>query len=64
MVKELIPIVLSCAVWGKQLAGGRVLIEFDNSSIVAAVNKHYAREQKVMHLLWSLWFLWLVLTLM
>ena len=56
MVKELVPIVLSCAVWGKQLAGGRVLIECDNSSVVAAVNKHYAREQKVMHLLRSLWF--------
>ena len=56
MAKELVPIVLSCAVWGKQVAGGRVLIECDNSSVVAAVNKHYAREQKVMHLLRSLWF--------
>ena len=56
MVKELAPIVLSCAVWGRQLAGSQVLIECDNFSVVTAVNKHYAREQKVMHLLRCLWF--------
>ena len=56
MVKELVPIVLSCAVWGRQLAGSPVLIECDNSRVVAAVNKHYTREQKAMHLLQSLWF--------
>ena len=56
MVKESVPIVLSCAVWGRQLAGSRVLIECDNSSVVTAVNKHYAREQNVMQLLRSLWF--------
>ena len=44
MVKELVLIVLSCAVWGRQLAGSPVLIECDNSSVVAAVNKHYTRE--------------------
>ena len=49
MVKELIPFVLSCAVWGRQLSGCRVLVECDNSSVVSAVNKHYTREQKAMH---------------
>ena len=39
MVKELIPIVLNCVVWGRQLAGRRVLIECDNSGVVAAVSK-------------------------
>ena len=56
MVKELVPIVLSCAVWGRKLAGNRVLDECDNSSVVIAVNKHYARDQTAMHLLRSLWF--------
>ena len=56
MVKELVPIVLSCAVWGRKLAGSRVLIECDNSSVVAAVNNHYTRDQIAMHLLRSLWF--------
>ena len=56
MVKELIPIVLSCAVWGRQLAGSRVLIECDNSSVVVAVTKHYTRDHTAMCLLRSLWF--------
>ena len=55
MAKELVPIVLSCVAWGRQLAGRHVLIECDNSSVVAAVNKHYTKEQKAMHLLQSLW---------
>jgi len=40
MVMELVPIVLSCAIWGRKLAGNKVLFECDNSSVVAAVNKH------------------------
>ena len=56
MVKELAPIILSCAVWGRHLSGNCVLFECDNSSIVSAVNKHYTREQNAMHLLRCLWF--------
>ena len=56
MIKELVPIVLSCAVWGRKLAGNRVLVECDNSSVVIVVNKHYTRDQMAMHLLRSLWF--------
>ena len=57
MVKELVPIVLSCAAWERiELVGNRVLVECDNSSMVIAMNKHYARDQTTMHLLWSLWF--------
>ena len=56
MVKELAPIVLSCAVWGRYLSGRRILFECDNSSVVSAVNKHYTREQNAMHLLRCLWF--------
>ena len=56
MVKELVPIVLSCVVWGRQLARSRVLIECDNASVVAAVNKHYTKEQVAMYLLRTLWF--------
>ena len=56
MVKELVPIVLSCGVWGRYLSGRRVLFECDNSSVVSAVNKHYTREQNAMHLLQCLWF--------
>ena len=63
MVKELAPIVLSCAVWGRYLSGRCVLFECDISSVVPAVNKHHTREQNAMHLLRCLWFLLLILTL-
>jgi len=56
MVKELVPIVLSCTVWGKQLAGHWVLFECDNSSVVAAVNRQSTKAPESMHLLRCLWF--------
>jgi len=56
MVKGLVPIVLSCAIWGRKLAGSKVFFECDNSSVVAADNRHYAKEQTAMHFLRSLWF--------
>jgi len=56
MAKELVPIVLSCAVWGKQLAGHRVLFECDNSSVVAAVNRQYMKAPELMQLLRCLRF--------
>ena len=34
----------------------RVPFECDNSSVFAAVNRHYSKEQIAMHLLRSLWF--------
>ena len=48
MVMELVPIDLRCAIWGRKLAGSKVLY---NSSVVAAVNRHYTKEQTAMHLL-------------
>ena len=63
MVKELVPIVLSCTVWGKQLAEGQILIECDNSSMVAAVNECYAREKMSCICYGVYGSLWLILTL-
>ena len=39
MAKEMMPIVLSCVVWGPQLAKQSVCIQCDNSSVVAAIKK-------------------------
>ena len=55
MAKEMVPIVLSCAVWGRQLAHKTVLFQCDNTGVVAAVKKGTAKEELVMHLLCS-WF--------
>ena len=56
MVKEMVPVVLSCAVWGPLLARKTVLIQYDNTGVVAAVKKGSAKEELVMHLLRALWF--------
>ena len=56
MAKELLPIVLSCAVWGSTLAQHKVLFQCDNSSVVAALQKGSAKDNTVMHLLRCLWF--------
>ena len=39
MAKELVPIVLSCAVWGPELTKHVVCVQCDNSSVVAAIKK-------------------------
>ena len=56
MAKELVPIVISCAIWGPLLARKLVLFKCDNTGVVAAVKKGSAREPLVMHLLRTLWF--------
>ena len=56
MVKELVPIVLSCVVWGRQMARKVALFQCDNTGVVAAVKKGSTREPLVMHLLRSQWF--------
>ena len=60
MAKELVPIVVSCAIWGPILARKRTEFheEFqcDNQSLVSAINKGSAKDSTVMHLLRCLWF--------
>jgi len=56
MAKELVSIVLSCAIWGPQLAKQPVLILCDNLSLVNSVNKGSSKDTMVMHLLHCLWF--------
>ena len=56
MAKELVPVVLSCAVWGPFMAKQSVLLQCDNLSLVTAINKGSAKPPIVMHLLRCLWF--------
>jgi len=56
MAKELVPIVLSCVVWGPLLLGSRVEFRCDNISVVESVSKGSLRKPTVMHLLHCLWF--------
>ena len=56
MAKELVPIVLSCAIWGPLLPTKSIKFKCDNSSLVDAINKGSSKEPMVMHLLRCLWF--------
>ena len=56
MAKELVPIVLSCAVWGPLLTKKTTVFQCDNRSVVDAINKGSSKDAMVMHLLRCLWF--------
>ena len=56
MAKELVPIVIRCAIWGPLLVRESVLFQCNNTEVVAAVSKGSAKEPVVMHLLRSMWF--------
>lgn len=56
-VKELTPVVLSVALWGKAWKGRRILVLSDNSSTVASINKLTSRVRESGHLLRCLAFL-------
>ena len=56
MAKELLPIVLSCAVWGPALSGYGVEFKCDNRSVVESIKKGSSKEPMTMHLLQCLWF--------
>ena len=51
MAKELVPIALSCIVWGPQLTKQPVLVLCDNLSLVNAINKGSSKDLMVMQLL-------------
>ena len=55
-VKELLPIVLACIVWGTGWRQQSVLAHCDNQSVVDVVNSGYSRDAQLMHLLRSLFF--------
>ena len=56
MAKELLPIVLSCVVWGPVHSGYAVEFKCDNQSVVDSVNKGSSKEPMTMHLFQYLWF--------
>ena len=56
MIKEMVPIVIICAIWGTHMHGQSVLFQCDKKGVVAAVNKDSPKELIAMQLLHTLWF--------
>ena len=56
-VKELIPIVIAAAVWGRAWRGRKVWCWCDNQAVVAALTTRSSREGHLMHMLRCLFFI-------
>ena len=55
--QELLPIVLSCVVWGRHWVGRVVEVHCDNTRVVAVLNAGHSRVPRIMHLLRCLFFI-------
>ena len=55
-LKELLPIVLACAIWGPSWSHKRVQVSCDNAAVVEVVNKKTSKCKDIMHLLRCLHF--------
>lgn len=54
--KELFPVVVAAAVWGRHWGGKCVHFHSDNQAVVAALSARTARDPRLMHLLRCLFF--------
>lgn len=57
LAKELLPIVIAAAIWGKGWRGRTVLCRCDNAAVVALINSGYCKHETAMHLLRCLFFI-------
>ena len=55
-VKELVPIILAVAVWGREGVGKSMMALFNNSEVVDILRKGDSKEPQVMHLMRCLAF--------
>ena len=55
-VKEMVPIIIAAAIWGRSWKGKLIICHCDNQSVVAVINSRYSRDDELMHLLCTLFF--------
>ena len=55
-VRELIPFVISCAIWGSEMPGCHIRCLCDNAAVVFMISKHTSKNPAAMHLLRWLFF--------
>ena len=56
-MKELLPIVLACAIWGKYWKGQRMVCHCDNAAVVTIINSGSSKNPLAMQLMRSLFFM-------
>ena len=55
-IKELLPIIMSCALWGCNRRGKTVKCRCDNAAVVSIINSGRSKESRAMHLIRCLSF--------
>ena len=55
MVKELLPIAVAAAIWGKQWEGRSVRCRCDNAATVAIINSGRSKVERAMHVMRSMY---------
>ena len=56
-IKELVPIVIACILWGKQWSGQAIQVHCDNQAVVEMVNLSHSKDMEISHLLRCLFFI-------
>ena len=56
-LKEILQVVLACAIWGPQWFGARVVAHVDNEAAVVVLNSGNSREGQIMQLIRSIFFI-------
>ena len=54
--KELIPVVMACAIWGRAWKGQVIQVHCDNQAVVSVLNSGYSRDDYMMKLIRTLSF--------
>ena len=55
-IKEMVPVVIASAIWGREWEGKSIRILSDNAAVVAAINNNTSRVKEIAHLLRCLAF--------
>lgn len=55
-IKELLPIIMACAIWGHDWRGKTVKCMCDNAAVVAIINSSKSKNNRAMHLIRCLTF--------
>ena len=61
VTEELVPIILTCIIWGPYLSRHRNKFQCDNVYLVISINKGSSKDKLVIHPLCSLSFSWPIL---
>ena len=56
-LRELVPVVMACAIWGRQWAQQWVLVRTDNRSVVDVMQSRSSPDPEIMHLLRCILFI-------